>query len=77
MGEVLAVRRSERAAVSKSLWKGVRGRTFLSRKVSPDNTECHARTENVCSMRSAAWPVDPSSRVNCEDWTISFPPASA
>jgi len=63
MGEVLAVRRSERAAVSKSLWKGVRGRTFLSRKVSPDNTECHARTENV--------------RVNCEDWTISFPPASA
>ena len=30
-----AARRLRRGALSKSLWKGVWGRTFLSRKVSP------------------------------------------
>jgi hypothetical protein len=34
--EVLTVRRGERSALSKSLWKGVRGETFLPRKVSPE-----------------------------------------
>jgi hypothetical protein len=53
-GRVLAVRRRERAALSESLWKGVRGRTFLPRKVSPGQQRASRKTELAQRRRATA-----------------------